>query len=223
MNCKKEKDWTGNGNSVFKILGASNHTDKERETDDFYATHPKAIDALLTYDGLQLPKHIWEPSCGTGCLSKRLIEKGYDVFSSDLVDRGYGTGGMNFFEQASLPDGSTECILTNPPYKFATDYAVHALSLLHDGGYLCLFLKTTFAEGQERFRRIFAFTPPILVLQCVERILCAKNGEFGYMEDHGGSAVSYAWWIWQKGYKGKTTLDWINYKKVQNIQQLTLF
>ena len=179
MNCKKEKDWTGNGNSVFKTLGASNHTDKERETDDFYATHPKAIDALLAYDGLQLPKHIWEPSCGIGCLSKRLIEKGYDVFSSDLVDRGYGTGGMNFFEQTSLPDENTECILTNPPYKFATDYAVHALSLLSEGGYLCLFLKTTFAEGQDRFRRIFAFTPPFWFCSAWNEYYAPKTESLG--------------------------------------------
>lgn len=27
----KYKDWTGNKNSVFKTLGASNHTDKERQ------------------------------------------------------------------------------------------------------------------------------------------------------------------------------------------------
>lgn len=26
------KDWTGNKNSVYKTLGASNHTDKERQT-----------------------------------------------------------------------------------------------------------------------------------------------------------------------------------------------
>ena len=42
----KNKDWTGNGNSIFKMLGASNHTDKERETHDFYATSPEAIDLL---------------------------------------------------------------------------------------------------------------------------------------------------------------------------------
>ena len=34
----KEKDWTGNYNSIFKTLGASNHTDKEREVNDYYAT-----------------------------------------------------------------------------------------------------------------------------------------------------------------------------------------
>lgn len=27
----KAKDWTGNRNSIYKILGASNHTDKERQ------------------------------------------------------------------------------------------------------------------------------------------------------------------------------------------------
>ena len=41
-------DWVGNGNSVYKTLGASNHTDKEREKDDYYATDPIAIDKLLT-------------------------------------------------------------------------------------------------------------------------------------------------------------------------------
>lgn len=153
------KDWTGNGNSIFKILGASNHTDKERETDDFYATSPRAIDALLEYADLHLPHKIWEPSCGTGCLSLRLTERGYDVTSTDLIDRGFGTGGVNFFEQNEMPDGC-QCIVTNPPYKYATEYVRHSLRLLPDGGWLCLFLKTTFAEGQERYREIFNPTPP---------------------------------------------------------------
>jgi hypothetical protein len=26
----------------------------------------------------------------------------------------------------------------------------------------------------------------------------------------GGSAVSYAWFVFQKGYKGDTTIRWIN-------------
>lgn len=203
------KDWIGNGNSIFKTLGASNHTDKERQTDDFYATDPSAIDLLLSYTDIVLPKKIWEPSCGMGHLSRRLVERGYDVMSTDLVYRGYGEGGVNFFEQLVLPRCDIGCILTNPPYKYATEYVTHALSLLRDGGLLCLFLKTTFAEGSERYKRIFSITPPQFVLQCVKRVLCAKNGEFDYMRAHGGSAVSYAWWVWQKGYKGKTTLDWI--------------
>lgn len=45
------KDWTGNGKSIFTTLGASNHTDKEREANDYYATDPIAIDALLSGGG----------------------------------------------------------------------------------------------------------------------------------------------------------------------------
>lgn len=54
----ENKDWSGNKNSVFKTLGASNHTDKERENDDFYATSPTAAEMLLELETLN--KNIWE-------------------------------------------------------------------------------------------------------------------------------------------------------------------
>lgn len=153
------KDWKGNGNSIFKTLGASNHTDKEREEDDFYATDPVAVDLLLDYRGITMSEWVWEPSCGSGCLSERLRQRGHEVVSTDLVYRGYGDGGVNFFEQREMPD-RCGAIVTNPPYKFATEYVLHALDLLPDNGLLCLFLKTTFAEGKERYQRIFGVTPP---------------------------------------------------------------
>ena len=51
-------DWVGNRNSVYKTLGASNHTDKEREKDDYYATDPIAIDKLLTVE--RPNENVWE-------------------------------------------------------------------------------------------------------------------------------------------------------------------
>lgn len=41
------KDWTGNKATTFKIIGASNHCTDERESNDFYATDPSAIDHLM--------------------------------------------------------------------------------------------------------------------------------------------------------------------------------
>lgn len=41
------KDWIGNQNSIYKTLGASNHTANEREANDYYATEPKALELLL--------------------------------------------------------------------------------------------------------------------------------------------------------------------------------
>ena len=72
---------------IFKTIGASNHTDKERELNDYYATDPIAIDKLLK---VEKPSHyIWECACGEGYLSDRLKQCGYEVISSDIVDRGY--------------------------------------------------------------------------------------------------------------------------------------
>ena len=85
----------------------------------------------------------------------------------------------------------------------------HSLELCRDGDYVCMFVKTTFLEGKKRYKELYSVTPPMLVLQFVERILCAKNGDFDYMNEHGGSAASYCWMIWKKGYRGNTTIDWI--------------
>lgn len=45
------KDWTGNKKTVFTTLGASNHTDKERQCEDYYATDPIAVDVLIGEGG----------------------------------------------------------------------------------------------------------------------------------------------------------------------------
>lgn len=151
-----EKDWTGNRKTVFSVLGASNHTDAERESHDFYATDPATIDALIRK--FDIPEVVLEPACGSGCLSQRLIELGHKLYSSDIVDRGYGDV-QNFFEMMDIPE-DCRCILTNPPYKYATEFVIHALELLPMGGYAVFFLKTTFLETERRYNEIFRDTPP---------------------------------------------------------------
>ena len=73
-NLNNNKDWTGNKNSIFKTLGATNHTDKERQVDDFYATDPIAIDVLLNDGGVKLSPKVWECAAGQGHLSEKLKE-----------------------------------------------------------------------------------------------------------------------------------------------------
>ena len=59
-----DKDWKGNYNSVFKTLGASNHTSEEREANDYYATNPETLEPLLQKENIS--KNIWECACGGG-------------------------------------------------------------------------------------------------------------------------------------------------------------
>ena len=90
------KNWTGNNKSIYTCLGASNHSDLERENDDYYATEPKAVELLLEKE--LFSSKIWECACGEGHLSKVLKEKGFYVRATDLVDRNYGHSGVDFLK-----------------------------------------------------------------------------------------------------------------------------
>lgn len=199
------KDWTGNSKSIYTILGASNHTEKEREINDYYATEPKATKLLLELE--EFSDIIWEPACGEGHMSEVLKAAGYNVISTDLVDRGYGTGDVNFLE---IEDKDlTMDIVTNPPYKYAKEFVEKAMEIVADGQKVAMFLKLQFLEGKAR-KELFKKYPPVKIYVSSSRLLCAKNGEFQKMKDGGGSAVCYCWYIWKKGYTGSTTIEWFN-------------
>lgn len=82
-----EKDWTGNKKSTFVQLGASNHTDKQREINDFYATDPHALEIFLDKlekDNIKLHKCIWECACGKGHLSEVLKKEDIEFIQATL-------------------------------------------------------------------------------------------------------------------------------------------
>lgn len=199
-----------NKQSIYNTIGASNHTQKEREENDYYATDPLAIDKLLQ---VEKPfSHIWECAAGGGHLAKRLKEKGYTVTTSDIVERDYKLDFIQDFLKMSVCGlGSNEeyDILTNPPYKYAKEFVLQALDMIKDGRKVYMFLKLTFLEGKARLKELFSKYPPKKIYVFSERILCAKNAEFQKMIDGGGSAIAYAWYVWEKGYTDKTEIEWL--------------
>lgn len=68
-----------------------------------------------------------------------------------------------------------------------------------------MFLKLTFLEGQKR-KKFFEKYPHKKVYVFSQRQKCAINGNF---EQIGSSAAAYAWFVWEKGYKGKPQIEWI--------------
>ena len=194
------KDWVGNS-STFRTLGASNHTDRERQKEDYYATEPKATEWLCKLERFE--GRILEPSCGEGHMSKVLEAAGYEVVSRDIIDRGYGEVADFLAIDNQKRDGN---IVTNPPYKYAQQFVEKALSIIPEGKKVAMFLKLTFLEGKAR-RELFRSSPPIRVWVSSSRIKCAMNEEF---DKYGSSAAAYAWFIWEKGYHGATTVKWFN-------------
>jgi len=197
------KDWKGNRSSKYVLLGASNHTEKPRAVHDFYATDPTAVLRLAAVK--PLPHIIYECACGEGHISKALISLNHQVFSTDLINRGYGIGGVDFLKVQSLPTGCT-CILTNPPYKYTNEFIEHALELLPVGGEVIFLLNINILAGKERYRRFYQYQ---LLAECwlfTGRIQCAKNGNFDIA---ASSAVNYAWFVFRKGFHGTTALHWL--------------
>ena len=122
------KDWTGNSKTTFAQLGASNHSETERAENDFYSTDPNSLEIFLKAlkrDGFYLHNQIWECACGMGHLSKVLEDKGYNVLSTDLINRGYGIvdNDSDFLNGKYYTHTKFEGdILTNPPYKYAKEF-----------------------------------------------------------------------------------------------------
>lgn len=200
------KEWNGNSKTTFAQLGASNHSEKEREKNDFYATDPKTLEIFLdklNEDEIYLHKNIWECACGQGHLSEVLKSKGYDVFSTDIINRGYNDKTLDFLSQENA---NFSCdILTNPPYKFAQEFVEKALEIQAEGYYTIMFLKIQFLEGQAR-QKLFKKYPLKYVYVNSVRQNCYINGN---IDKKLNGAMCYCWFIWEKGFKGETTVRWI--------------
>ncbi len=192
---------------VYTTLGASNHIDEDREEFDYYATDPEAVKMLLELE--KFSPTIIEPCCGEGHISKVLASKGYKVISTDLIDRGFGKGGIDFH---NYTNNNGFDVITNPPYVLAGDFLEHFTGIMTKGSKLVMFLKLLFLEGIDR-GRIFSTNPPKTVYISSRRIACAKNGEF--KNDRGEdvqSAVAYAWFVWEIGFRGDPVIKWFNNK-----------
>ena len=170
------RDWKGGVASTFKCIGASNHCDAERQSEDYYATEPAATDWLCKLEKFQGP--ILEPSCGEGHISKQLIKHGYEVISRDIVDRGFGEVADFLYINNEKWAGD---IITNPPYAFAQEFVEQALKMIEPGHKVAMFLKLTFLEGKKR-AALFRSTPPQKSMGKQQSIKVRKEWRF---QQHG--------------------------------------
>ena len=148
---------------------------------------------------------IWECACGEGYLSKILEKHGYEVISTDLIYRGYGDPDPLDFLKETFEDFEGD-IITNPPYKYALEFVQRALETVRDGRKVAMFLKLQFLEGKAR-KSFFQRYPPKVVYVSASRLVCALNGDF---EKSISKAIAYAWFVWEKGFRGDPVIKWIN-------------
>lgn len=174
-----------------------------REPNDFYRTPPECTEALLQVEQFAGP--VWECACGDGAISKVLQGAGLQVFSTDLIDRGFGEAGFDFLKEPAL---AAPTIITNPPFKIADDFVLHALRL--GAVKVAMLLRLSWLEGAKRHAKVFRDSPPSRVWVFSSRPTLWHGNDPNARST--GGAISYAWFVWDRTHEGPPSLGWLSGK-----------
>jgi len=188
----KKKKGTNYG---LSSQGATHNPNYKREKNDYYATDPLGMVKLLQVEPFYYK--VLEGSCGEGHLSEVLKKGGYEVTSSDLINRGYGKV-KDFFKYKKW-DGD---IITNPPFIKAQEFIEHSMKITPKDAKIAMLLKTQYGSAIKR-DSLFLNYPLYKKIEFGFRVGCAKSGDF---KKNKGGLLNYAWYIWVNGYEGKTEL-----------------
>jgi hypothetical protein len=172
---------------------------------DFYPTPEEGTRALLSVERFDGP--VWEPACGNGAIARVLSKAGYHVTSTDLIDRGYGCGGINFLSQT---EPRAKHIITNPPYGrgLADQFIRHALRLTKDtGGSVAMLLDL--AGLAHPIRHGLWVSQPPANIYILDELICQPAG----VPTFTVPGFRYHWAVWKPGHQGRTALWWLSTAK----------
>ena len=183
-------------NNSLSIIGSS-RTNGDREINDFYPTPAYVVEELLKRELFN--GDMWECACGEGDISNVLINNGFNTFSSDLINRGYGEQ-IDFLQSDIFSDN----IITNPPYKLALEFILKAKKQSRKK--IAMFLKTVWLESEIRYDMFQDKEFPLKnIYQFSKRVSLYKGG----IKMKNSGMIAYAWYVWDKNYIGKPLIEWI--------------
>lgn len=164
----------------------------ERKERDLYET-PEWVTHALVNGHVRRVSHVWEPACGSGKMVRALGVLDSTVTGTDIVL------GYDFLRANFTPDGC-DSIITNPPYEFATEFIVKALSLmLVPRGLVAMLLRTDFDHAKTR-AYLFADCP-----QFAKKVVLTKRIKW-FEESKGQPSFNHAWFIWDWRHEGRPTM-----------------
>lgn len=159
-----------------------------------------------------------EPCCNRGYMARPMREHFAKVWASDIFDYGYGAMDerADFLLTGNTAPFPIDWAFFNPPFVQAQGFIEKALGFVRVG--CAALVRTSFLEGQERYKHLFRDCPPTLMFQFSERIILTKgivrDPELTYFDPVSkthkkpSTATSYIWLVWVPGME-RQALDWI--------------
>jgi len=137
-----------------------------------------------------LDDQIHDPCCGDGAIAKVLREHGLYVVATDLKDRGYGDGCIDFLKTGRL----APIVIGNPPFHLAEEVIAEAVP----GARLVAFLlKEGFWHAARRIA-LYAALPPVQELILTWRLDWTGQGR---------PTMNTTWWVWGDVPAGRWLLE----------------
>ena len=180
------------------------HLDADRGL-DLYETPAVAVEALLRR--VKLPFDIWEPAAGRGAIVTALRGRSYRVVASDIHDYGFPLDFCrDFLAEVKAPD-DVEAIVTNAPFRWATQFAAHALQLVPT---VVMLARLAFLESERR--------APVLDGGQLARVLVFKERlpmmhRDGWTGQRASSAIAFAWFVFDRTHVGAATVERISWRQ----------
>lgn len=181
----------------------SSHSFTERG-EDFYPTPECATKSLIALEKGHIPDYIWEPACGDGAIAKILVQNGYTVHPTDLIERGYGTYGIDYLSH-NLETSLNYGIITNPPFKLANKFVSKAVE---ESNYSAWLLRLSWLESIGRMD-FFKKNPPARVHISSRRLPMMHRA--GWCGPVAPSNICFAWFIFERG-NHEAKLNWFDWK-----------
>lgn len=181
----------------------------DKPVGEFYPSPRIAVTSLLDYQSFG--HNVAEPACGNGAVSSVLKEYGYNVYSTDLNDWGYGEGGHDFLTTDYYDDKEIDAVITNPPFNIprgiSGKFVERGLEITKKtNGMVAILQKLTFLEGSTR-QHLFTEMPFSKCLVFSKRL--PRMHRFDYEGKKETSMIAFAWFIFDHKHRGPPTLGWL--------------
>ena len=122
-----------------------------------------------------------------------------EVRPADAYDQ-WVIGEFNEFSIADPAPGAWDLVIGNPPYALAERFVRTSLEYLRPGGRLLFLLRLAFLEGQRRGDGLWQEHRLKRIEVCKARTSFSGDGK--------SNATAYGLYLWEKNFKGETTLGW---------------
>ena len=183
----------------------------KRDEYDWYIEPKICSEALFIvekFDGT-----IWDPACGSGRIVTSAINSGYDAIGTDLNPKAESDHQPYNFLTDYIPVEKHN-IVSNPPFGIAEEFVRKAIEEVRVSGKVAMILPLVWMAGFSTKRSWLPVSPLRRVYPISPRPSMPPAAVILSGEKPGNGTKDFAWFVWEKGYKGQAEIAFMNTRKI---------